>query len=105
MQNIKLSELKAKSPAELLAFAEESEVENASTMRKQELMFAILKELAAQDINIVGEGVARLMRIICPVRTIFMLVRARFAGLVCVLAIRSRAKFVLPRKANATLRC
>jgi transcription termination factor Rho len=61
MQNIKLSELKAKSPAELLAFAEESEVENASTMRKQELMFAILKELAAQDIDIVGEGVVEVL--------------------------------------------
>ena len=61
MQNIKLSELKAKSPAELLAFAEELEVENASTMRKQELMFAILKELAAQDINIVGEGVVEVL--------------------------------------------
>ncbi len=35
MQNIKLSELKAKSPAELLAFAEELEVENASTMLNQ----------------------------------------------------------------------
>ncbi|UYN98765.1 MAG: transcription termination factor Rho [Devosia sp.] len=61
MQNIKLSELKAKSPAELLAFAEELEVENASTMRKQELMFAILKELAAQDITIVGEGVVEVL--------------------------------------------
>ncbi len=61
MQNIKLSELKAKSPAELLAFAEELEVENASTMRKQELMFAILKELAAQDIDIVGEGVVEVL--------------------------------------------
>ena len=54
MQNMKLSELKAKSPAELLVFAEEHEVENASTMRKQELMFAILKELAAQDVDITG---------------------------------------------------
>ncbi len=61
MQNIKLSELKAKSPAELLAFAEELEVENASTMRKQELMFAILKELAAQEVDIVGEGVVEVL--------------------------------------------
>ena len=56
MENLKLSELKAKSPAELLTFAEEYEVENASTMRKQELMFAILKELAAHDIEITGEA-------------------------------------------------
>ena len=47
MREMKLQDLKAKTPAELLAFAEELEVENASTMRKQELMFAILKQLAA----------------------------------------------------------
>ena len=61
MQNMKLSELKAKSPAELLAFAEENEVENASTMRKQELMFAILKELAANEVEITGEGVVEVL--------------------------------------------
>ena len=61
MQNMKLSELKAKSPAELLAFAEEHEVENASTMRKQELMFAILKELAANEVEITGEGVVEVL--------------------------------------------
>ncbi|SFZ85071.1 transcription termination factor Rho [Devosia enhydra] len=58
---MKLSELKAKSPAELLAFAEEHEVENASTMRKQELMFAILKELAAREVDITGEGVVEVL--------------------------------------------
>ena len=42
---LKLSELKAKSPTELLSFAEELEVENANSMRKQDMMFAILKEL------------------------------------------------------------
>jgi len=61
MENLKLSELKAKSPAELLTFAEEHEVENASTMRKQELMFAILKELAAQEVDITGEGVVEVL--------------------------------------------
>ncbi|WP_072343063.1 transcription termination factor Rho [Devosia enhydra] len=61
MENMKLSELKAKSPAELLAFAEEHEVENASTMRKQELMFAILKELAAREVDITGEGVVEVL--------------------------------------------
>ncbi|MCB1487864.1 MAG: Rho termination factor N-terminal domain-containing protein, partial [Bauldia sp.] len=43
MPEMKLKDLKAKSPVELLAFAEELEVENASVLRKQELMFAILK--------------------------------------------------------------
>jgi transcription termination factor Rho len=61
MQNMKLSELKAKSPAELLSFAEEHEIEGASTLRKQELMFAILKELAATDTDIIGEGVVEVL--------------------------------------------
>ena len=43
MQEMKLQELKNKTPTELLEFAESLEVENASTMRKQELMFGILK--------------------------------------------------------------
>lgn len=43
MREIKLQDLKSKTPAELVSFAEENGVENASTMRKQELMFAILK--------------------------------------------------------------
>ncbi|NTF50426.1 transcription termination factor Rho [Agrobacterium rhizogenes] len=59
---MKLQELKNKSPTELLAFAESLEVENASTMRKQELMFAILKELASQDVEIIGEGVVEVLQ-------------------------------------------
>jgi len=43
---IRLSELKAKSPTDLLNFAEDLEVENASSMRKQDMLFAILKQLA-----------------------------------------------------------
>ncbi len=62
MSEMKLQELKAKSPTELLAFAEEHEVENASTLRKQELMFAILKNLAEQDIDIIGEGVVEVLQ-------------------------------------------
>jgi transcription termination factor Rho len=62
MREIKLQELKSKSPTELLAFAEEVEVENASTMRKQELMFAILKQLAARETEILGEGVVEVLQ-------------------------------------------
>ena len=62
MREMKLSDLKIKTPTELLAFAEEHEVENASTMRKQELMFAILKQLAAQDVDIIGEGVVEVLQ-------------------------------------------
>ncbi|WP_116288838.1 transcription termination factor Rho [Ensifer sp. LCM 4579] len=62
MAEMKLQELKNKTPTDLLAFAEELEVENASTMRKQELMFAILKMLATQDIEIIGEGVVEVLQ-------------------------------------------
>ena len=61
MEKLKLSELKAKSPADLLTFAEQNEVENASTMRKQELMFAILKQLADSEVEITGEGVVEVL--------------------------------------------
>ena len=44
-----LKELKQKPPADLLTYAEELEIENASTMRKQDIMFAILKQLAEND--------------------------------------------------------
>jgi len=62
MSEMKLQELKSKSPTDLLTFAESLEVENASTMRKQELMFAILKVLASQDIEIIGEGVVEVLQ-------------------------------------------
>ncbi len=62
MREIKLQDLKIKTPTELLAFAEEHQVENASTMRKQELMFAILKQLAAKEVDIVGGGVVEVLQ-------------------------------------------
>jgi transcription termination factor Rho len=61
MREIKLQDLKAKSPTEMLTFAEELQVENASTMRKQELMFAILKQLASNEVEIIGEGVVEVL--------------------------------------------
>ena len=60
MQEMKLQDLKSKKPTDLIAFAESLEVENASVMRKQELMFAILKKLAAQDVEIIGERAQKL---------------------------------------------
>jgi len=61
MREMKLQELKKKSPTEMLAFADELLVENAGTMRKQELMFAILKQLAANETEIIGEGVVEVL--------------------------------------------
>ncbi|PXW65777.1 transcription termination factor Rho [Methylobacterium sp. B4] len=59
---MRLQDLKSKSPTELTAFAEEVEVENASTMRKQELMFAILKQLAANETEIIGAGTVEVLQ-------------------------------------------
>jgi transcription termination factor Rho len=56
-----LDELKRKTPAELVAFAEELQIENASSLRKQELMFAILKQLAENDVPISGDGVLEVL--------------------------------------------
>ncbi len=57
-----LKDLKKKTPADLLAFAEELEVENASSLRKQDMMFAILKHLAEDDIAIFGDGVLEVLQ-------------------------------------------
>ena len=57
-----LQELKTRTPAELLAFAEELEIENCSSMRKQDMMFAILKQLADQNVPISGTGVLEVLQ-------------------------------------------
>lgn len=57
-----LDELKTKTPADLLAYAEELGIDNASTMRKQDMMFAILKTLAEQNIPIFGSGVLEVLQ-------------------------------------------
>ena len=57
-----LQELKQKTPAELLNFAEELQIENASSLRKQDMMFAILKNLADNDQAIYGDGVLEVLQ-------------------------------------------
>ncbi len=57
-----LQELKTKSPGNLLAFAEELEIENASSLRKQDMMFAILKQLAENAVAIFGIGVLEVLQ-------------------------------------------
>ncbi len=56
LPRLSLQELKDKSPTDLLAFAESLEIENANTMRKQDMMFAILKTLAEEGVEITGSG-------------------------------------------------
>ncbi|HXP73308.1 MAG TPA: Rho termination factor N-terminal domain-containing protein, partial [Stellaceae bacterium] len=57
-----LQELKRKTPAELLSFAEELQIESASALRKQDMMFAILKQLAENDVAIYGDGVLEILQ-------------------------------------------
>ena len=61
-ETLSLAELKAKSPADLLAVAEDLEIENASTMRKGEIMFAVLKERAEEGWQVSGDGVLEVMQ-------------------------------------------
>ena len=56
-----LAELKAKSPTDLLNLAEELEIENASSLRKQDMMFAILKAFAENDQSIHGDGTLEIL--------------------------------------------
>ncbi|WP_124110758.1 transcription termination factor Rho [Palleronia sp. THAF1] len=59
---VNLADLKAQSPKDLLSLAEELEIENASTMRKGEMMFSILKERADEDWTIGGDGVLEVLQ-------------------------------------------
>ena len=59
---MRLKELKEKKPEELLQLAEELEIENASSMIKQEMIFAILKQKAENDEEIIGEGVIEVLQ-------------------------------------------
>ena len=62
LEEISLHDLKQKTPGDLLALAEQLEVENASNLRKQDMMFAILKQLAADSVPIVGDGVLEVLQ-------------------------------------------
>ena len=62
MKELKLQELKAKTASDLIDFAKEKGVENSSSLRKQELLFAILKQLAEINVEIIGEGVIEILQ-------------------------------------------
>ncbi|MBQ7674387.1 MAG: transcription termination factor Rho [Alphaproteobacteria bacterium] len=59
---MRLKDIKTKSPAELLAFAESLEIENASALKRQDLMFAILKKMSENEVEILGEGVLEVLQ-------------------------------------------
>lgn len=60
-RHVYLRDLKVMSPTELLAYAESLEVENASSLRTQDMLYAILRELAERDITIIGRGVLEVL--------------------------------------------
>ena len=62
VERLNLAQLKAKTPADLLAMAEEWEIENAPSMRKGEMMFSILKEHAEEGWEIGGDGVLEVLQ-------------------------------------------
>ncbi|MGR3290369.1 MAG: transcription termination factor Rho [Paracoccaceae bacterium] len=62
LEQLTLSDLKAKTPKALLEMAEELEIENASTMRKGEMMFSILKERADDGWEISGDGTLEVLK-------------------------------------------
>ena len=99
IEHLNLAYLKAKTPAELLAMAEEWEIENAPSMRKGEMMFQILKEHAEEGWEIGGDGVLEVLqdgsvfcvarrRTIFPVRMTFMSARISCVSSACVRATR-----------------
>lgn len=59
---MQLKDLKKKTPTELLAYAEELEVENAASLRTQDLMYAILKRLSETETMLYGEGVLEVVQ-------------------------------------------
>ena len=113
-QTMNLQELKQKTPAALLEIAEELEIENASSLRKQDLMFTILKEWADQDVVITGDGVLELIAgrvrvlddprilIICRDQMISIWHLRKSAGLACGPGIRSAGKFGHQRMVSGT---
>ena len=62
MKEVKLIELKQKNASELIIFADSIGVENSSSLRKQELLFAILQKLAEQNTEILGQGVVEILQ-------------------------------------------
>ncbi|MBW8881034.1 MAG: Rho termination factor N-terminal domain-containing protein, partial [Asticcacaulis sp.] len=61
-QKMSLQTLKDKSPTDLLTFAEQLGIENASNLRKQDMMFAVLKALAEEGVEITGSGVMEVLQ-------------------------------------------
>ena len=62
MTSISLDDLKKLKPAELIKFAKEVGIENAGSMRKQEIFVAVLKDLAEDEVELHGGGVLEVLQ-------------------------------------------
>ena len=61
-KQLSLAELKTQSPSDLLKLAEKLDIENASSMRKGDMMFSILKDMAEDGVEISGDGVLEVLQ-------------------------------------------
>ena len=61
-KQLSLAELKTQTPSDLLKLAEKLEIENASSMRKGDMMFSILKDMAEDGVEISGDGVLEVLQ-------------------------------------------
>jgi len=106
MREMKLKDLKAKSPTELISVAEELQVENAGTMRKQELMFAsrLLARVLSNFFRMVSVFFAHRIQIISPVLMIFMSPPPRSENSDYGPVIRWKVKLEARKKVNAISR-
>ncbi len=117
MREIKLQDLKAQTPQSSSRLRRKKGSKMPATMRKQELMFAILKQLAIQEIDIIGEGVVEVLsdgfgflrspdaNLPAPALTTSTFRRRRSGVSVFGPATPSRAIFAARRKANVISRC
>ena len=62
MIHMHLKDLKSKTPSDLLKIAEDLKIENAGTLRKQDMIFSILKQMALNNDAIYGEGVLEILQ-------------------------------------------
>jgi transcription termination factor Rho len=111
-----LSELKAQPIADLITMGEALEIENVQRLRKQELMFAIMKKRAKAGEQVFGDGVLEVLPdgfgFLRSIEASYMashrrhlpVARARSAASTCTPATWSKAKCGCPRTVNATSR-
>ena len=102
---LSLTELKTRSMQALMELAEQYEIENASSMRKQELIFALLQACASQNGAIYGDGVLEILPDGFGFLRSPLFLPPRSAAFPCVKAISFPARFAPQKKVNATLPC